>query len=99
MGNNNIDYENKFYCTKCGNPQLFSIPRLGGKQRPAGHLKKMFCFTCNEKRNFVECKPFSSKYTYDDFLIEFNYGNFDREGNRKEKYGLFKDKLVKEHII
>lgn len=98
MGSN-IEYENEFYCTCCGNKQIFNIPRPIGKQRPTGHLKKMFCFTCNKKKNFVECKPFSNKYTHDDFLLEFKYGNFDKEGNRKEKYGLFKDKLVKEHVI
>ena len=96
---NNIDYENEFYCTSCGKKLLFNIPRIVGQQRPAGHLKKIFCFNCNEQKNFVECKPFSTKYTYNDFLLEFNYGNFNEDGTRKMKYGLFKDKLVKEHII
>ena len=94
----NISYEDKFYCTKCGKPQLFVVPRPIAKQRPNGHLKKMFCFTCNEKRNFVEVKPFSTKYTYEDFLLEYEKGNFDEEGNRKEAFGLFKQRLQKEGV-
>ena len=40
-----------------------------------------------------------SKYDYEDFLLEFNYNNFNENGERKEKYGVFKDKLKKEGII
>ena len=94
-----ITYDDEFYCTWCGNRQKFNIPRPIAKQRPGGHLKKMFCFKCKKERNFVEVKPYASKYTYDDFLLEYNHGNFDENGNRKESFGIFKQKIIKEEII
>ena len=69
-----------FYCTKCGQKGL-PVWRKSGSMREAGHLKKLFCFNCNEEVNHVECKPFT-KYTYEDFLLEFKNGNFTKEGNR-----------------
>ena len=94
MKGSSYDYEDEFYCTKCGNRQKFNIPRPISKQRPAGHLKRMYCFTCKKERNFVECKPFASKYSYQDFLLELYCKNFDEDGNRKEDYGVFKNKVV-----
>lgn len=89
-----VDYEDEFYCTKCGNRQKFNIPRPLSKQRPAGHLKKMYCFTCKKERNFVECKPFASKYNYQDFLLEFHCQNFDERGNRKKDFNIFKREVT-----
>lgn len=89
-----MDYEDEFYCTRCGNRQMFSIPRPTAKQRPAGHLKKMFCFNCKKEVNFVECKPFSKKYNYRDFLLEFYGKNFDENGNRLQDYGTFKNEVI-----
>lgn len=91
----NLDSE--FYCTSCGNRQIFSIPRMAGKGRPAGHLKRMFCFTCNTEHNFVECKP-CTKYDHSDFLLEYTYKNFDEKGNRKLDYGLFRAKIHNEGV-
>ena len=93
-----MDYEDEFYCTRCGNRQLFNIPRPAAKQRPAGHLKKMYCFNCNREVNFVECKPFSNKYNYNDFLLEFYGKNFDEEGSRIQEYNIFKNKILKLNI-
>ena len=90
-----MDYEDEFYCTCCGNRQLFNIPRPTAKQRPAGHLKRMFCFKCKKEVNFVECKPFSNKYNYNDFLLEFYGKNFDEEGNRIQEYNIFKNNFLK----
>lgn len=87
-----LDHE--FYCTKCGKKNPYSIPRFGGKERPAGHLKKIFCLNCQEEHNMVECVPFS-KYDKEDFFLEFNKGNFDTTGQRKMPYGLFRDKLYR----
>ena len=77
--------DNEFYCTQCGN-RGFSIPRKIGKEREAGHLKKMYCLNCHKEQNFVECKPFT-KYDKKDFIVEFEYGNFSEEGNRIRTYG------------
>lgn len=84
-----IILDHEFYCTKCGNKSSFSIPRVKGKERPAGHLKKIFCLHCKKEVNMVECIPWS-KYDYPDFELEFNYGNFDENGLRKQSYGDFK---------
>lgn len=88
------NFQSEFYCTKCGNPQKFSIPRPNGQARPAGHLKKMYCFHCEQEVNFCEVKRYT-KYDYFNFLEEFEGCNFDENGNRILPYGLFKDKLVK----
>ena len=82
MNNNNNSYIiSDFYCTKCGNKGI-ALPRKTKKIREPGHLKKLYCPYCREVVNHVECRGIG-KYDYDDFLIEFNNGNFDAEGNRK----------------
>lgn len=88
---------NEFYCTSCGNKGI-PIWRKRGAEREAGHLKRIFCLKCGKTVNHAECKPFS-KYSYEDFLLEFENDNFDEEGNRKLPYGIFKDKMRKEGII
>ena len=87
----------EFYCTKCGK-RGFDIPRKRGQEREAGHLKRLWCLNCKEEHNHVECKPWT-KYDYNDFLLEFNEGNFDEEGNRILPYGEFRAKLNKEGNI
>jgi hypothetical protein len=77
-----------FYCINCGNKGI-PIARKRGAEREAGHLKKIYCIKCKESWNHVECKVFSH-YTYDDFLIEKKYNNFDNLGNRKMTYGELK---------
>lgn len=74
------------YCTQCG--VGFPILRTNKKVREAGHLKKLFCLNCNATTNHVECRGFG-KYTHEDFLIEFNGGNFTKEGNRKKPWHQF----------
>lgn len=86
-----------FYCTKCGQKGM-PVLRRKGAEREAGHLKKLYCLNCKQEVNHVETKEWT-KYDHDCFLLEFEYGNFDEEGNRKIQYGFFKDKLVKEGII
>ena len=82
---------NDFYCTQCGNKGI-PIPRKRGSEREAGHLKKLFCLRCQKETNHCECKS-CTKYTYDDFKIEFEYGNFDSNGNRKHTYGELKEMI------
>lgn len=64
----------EFYCTECGQKGI-PIARKKGKQREAGHLKKIFCLTCQKETNHVEIKPFGS-YTKQDFLEEYELGRF-----------------------
>lgn len=78
----------EFYCTKCGNKGI-PIMRRKGAEREAGHLKRIFCLKCQQEWNHAECKPFSH-YDHEDFLIEFEYNNFDENGNRKMPYGELK---------
>ena len=78
----------EFYCTKCGNKGI-PIARIKGREREAGHLKKIFCLKCQQEWNHVECKPYSH-YDHEDFLVELQYNNFDNEGKRKIPYGELK---------
>lgn len=86
---NQVYIESEFYCTKCGNKGL-PVLRKRGQERNAGHLKKLYCFHCKQEVNHVECKPYT-KYTYDDFLVEFQYHNFTEDGQRKRTYGELKE--------
>lgn len=75
-----------FYCTQCGNK---GIPILRTKkEREPGHLKKLFCLYCQKETNMVEIKQ-NGKYTLEDFLKEYQNGNFDSEGLRKVPYKQF----------
>lgn len=80
-----------FYCTKCG---MKGIPvfRTIGAEREPGHLKKLFCLHCQTETNMAEIAP-RSKYSLDDFWIEYEYGNFDENGNRKEPWKQFVSKV------
>lgn len=80
---------NEFYCTQCGK-RSFDLPRKRGREREPGHLKKIFCNNCCKSTNHVEIKPYAQNYSYDDFVIEYEYGNFDTSGNRIMKYGELK---------
>ncbi len=79
---------NDFYCTCCGSKGI-GIPRVVGKQRESGHLKKIYCLKCQKETNHVECRELSH-YEYPDFLFEFENGNFSETGDRKMPYGEFK---------
>ena len=79
----------KMFCTKCGREGI-AVPRKIGKYREAGHLKKLYCLNCGVQTNHVEIKSFT-KYSYEDFKTEYEYGNFTEEGIRKYKYGELKE--------
>ena len=79
-----------FYCTKCG---MKGIPvfRKKGQEREPGHLKKLYCIYCQEETNMAEIAS-RGKYTLDDFLIEYEHGNFTETGDRIEPW---KDFVIK----
>lgn len=84
MGRKNI-IMSEFYCTQCGQKGI-PVWRKSGNEREAGHLKKLWCLHCGQETNHAECKPFTH-YEYEDFLVEFEYGNFTEDGQRKQSYG------------
>lgn len=95
-GKNNF-LMSEMYCTRCGRQGLH-VARQNGKYREAGHLKKLYCIYCQTETNHVEIKP-SGSYTYEDFKLEYDNHNFDKDGNRITKYSMFRQALIKEGII
>lgn len=83
-----------FYCTRCGSKGM-TVPRVKGKLREPGHLKKLFCLKCKEEVNHVEVID-NGKYSYEDFLMEFNNKNFNEEGLRIKTYNQLLSDLEKE---
>lgn len=90
---NNLRFSD-FYCTQCGNKGI-PIVRKAGQQRETGHLKKLYCLHCQKETNHVEIR-YPSKYTLDDFWIEFTHNNFTKEGTRKEPWRQFVSKIRQE---
>lgn len=86
-----------FYCTRCG---CKSIPvfRQAGKEREPGHLKKMFCLNCQTETNMAEIRPYGL-YNLEDFWIEYEYHNFDHNGNRIEPWKQFVAKIKQQEDI
>lgn len=80
-----------FYCTCCSHKGI-PVFRTRGKEKEPGHLKKLFCLYCQREVNMVEIRPMG-KYTLDDFLIEYNNHNFDKNGNRIEPWKQFVAKV------
>ena len=84
--------QSDFYCTQCGNKGL-PVWRKKGQEREIGHLKILYCIHCNKETNHIEIRA-DQKYTYEDFKIEFEYGNFTETGERINTYNQLKE-LVK----
>ncbi len=81
-----------FYCTKCGHKGI-PIIRQSGKAKEPGHLKKLYCLYCDSEENMVEIRQKGS-YTLEDFIIEFENGNFEN-GERKLPYKQFISEIRK----
>ena len=47
-------YISTLECTVCGSK--FPIPRRASKKREKNHLKRIFCYKCNKRQNFIENK-------------------------------------------
>lgn len=88
----------EMYCCKCGNKGL-TIPRKSNKYKEPGHLKKIYCIYCKCEWNHVEIRPIYSDYNYEDFKLEIEYNNFDKNGNRKEPYRIFRGNLKQKGVI
>lgn len=85
-----------FYCTCCGNKGI-PVFRTVGQEREPGHLKKLFCLNCQDEKNMVEVRSIG-KYNLEHFWIEYEYGNFDKDGNRIEPWKQFVAKIRQEMI-
>ena len=88
----------KMYCTQCGKEGA-SICRKPNQCREPGHLKKLYCIYCKKETNHAEVRSIFSDYNYEDFKLEMKYNNFDKEGNRKEPYRIFRGNLKQKGII
>jgi hypothetical protein len=95
MGTNLIT-DHEFYCCICGEKGLPVIRRKGA-EREAGHLKKLFCLQCKADTNHCECVP-NTRYTKEDFWIEFQNHNFDKDGNRVRPYSELRRMINNEEI-
>lgn len=81
----------RFFCTHCHQEGLPCL-RKSGRYREPGHLKRLYCPHCKEVWNHVEVRPIGG-YTYEDFLLEVKYDNFDENGNRKKHLKNLKHEL------
>lgn len=79
MGRKQNCITSEFYCTECGYKGI-PIARKIGKEREAGHLKRLYCLHCNKETNHAEIRPFG-KYNIEDFEKEFSLGRF-KNGNK-----------------
>ena len=82
----------EMYCTECGKKGI-DIPRKVGKEREAGHLKSLYCINCKKVTNHAEVRPFG-KYNKEDFLIEFENGNFKNGERIVKSYKQFISSIV-----
>lgn len=89
--------ESRFFCTHCGK-ENFNIIRRNGRAKESGHLKKLWCWHEKGEYNCVEVKD-GTHYDKECFDLEFNYGNFDENGKRKEDFKQFRLRLRKEGVI
>jgi len=86
-----------FYCTKCGQKGI-PIPRINGKERQGGHLKKLYCLQCKKEVNMVEIRE-CGKYNKKIFDLEYKYGNFNENGERILPYTQFLHQLKNKGVI
>lgn len=97
MGKNDKNLS-KMYCVICGNEGI-PINRRRGQYRGPGHLKKLYCIHCKQETNHVEIRSFFNDYNIEDFNLEKQYENFDKDGNRITPYRIFRGELKKKGII
>lgn len=80
-----------FICPKCG--LEFPIPRNHGQQREKGHIKDLYCPTCNKVQKFREYTYNQAYKTLDGEIIEekpmTDFKIIMEDGNSKEETKLY----------
>ena len=84
-----FNLNSEFYCTQCGQKGI-PISRKRGQERELGHLKKIYCLHCKIQTNHAETRPFT-KYDFETFKLEYEYGNFNEQGKRIRELGKLKE--------
>lgn len=74
--------EHEFYCVKCGNKGI-PLMRQKGYQHERYHRKKLFCLTCQQEVNHIECKNYE-EVTW--FKANFEKGVFKDEAEESLSY-------------
>ena len=82
MGRHYKQSESDFYCTGCGQKGC-PIFRKKGQERPSGHLKKLYCLSCKEEVNHIECKTYEEVET---FKLNFKNGVYINEAEESVSY-------------
>lgn len=67
-----ITVTHDFYCINCGKKGL-PVARKQGHQHGRLHMKKLFCLTCKEEVNHVECKNYADVL---EFKEKFEQGDY-----------------------
>lgn len=75
--------EHNFYCIRCGNKGI-PLSRNRGHQHSRFHRKKLYCMTCKEEVNHVECKNLEDVEAFKD---AFNAGYFKQEAEMSVAHG------------
>ena len=73
---------NDFYCMKCGNKGI-PISRPKSLKREKMHRKKLYCCTCREEVNHIECK---NSFEAEEFKINFMNGVYRNEAEKSVSY-------------
>ena len=66
---------NEFYCMCCGTRGI-PIPRTQSLKREKFHRKVLYCCTCREEVNHIECK---NMYEVEEFKTNFMNGVYKNE--------------------
>ncbi len=81
MARNSYD-SHDFYCMKCGRKGI-PLPRKRGLQHEKFHRKKLYCLSCKEEVNHVECRTYAEK---EKFLEDFSNGVFTEEAKASVEF-------------
>ena len=65
-----------FYCTKCHQKGM-PLARRKSRVREQGHMKKLWCYHCQEEVNHVEIRPFD--YNYEKLMQKLVNGELYQE--------------------
>lgn len=65
----------RFFCLNCG-AEGIPLPRKRGQQRKSFHRKKIYCLSCHNTVNHIECR---SDEDVINFKEEFENGVYENE--------------------